>query len=439
MSLGGSLQKEDLILKVFNFIKEKKLIDPGDSVLASVSGGPDSVFLLFALKNLKEPLEIEKLGVLHINHLIRETAERDQAFVERLAKELSLEFICRKVDVKDRAKREGISLEEAGKLVREEIYQEIKGWDRIALGHTMDDQLETLIMRIFRGSSIKGLMGIPARRGKLIRPLLCLRKEEILKFLEGKGIDFMVDETNISREFLRNRIRLDLIPLLTRIFGTPYPAIKISEDMELIWSCMEDELKKFKGRFLFRIPDGISFYPLERLKKLPDPVKMALLEDLEEKGFSRGFKRGLFREFLKLLDVGKGEIRVGRKRIVVERDLVFVLDDGFKLRFKTWWSEEKDEPGYPFLKEDIPKVEVRRFRPGDRVYIRGLGRKKLKKLFQEKGIPRILRRELPVVTLESEIVWIPFVYRRDREIQGNPIYLNIEFPASLKMALHLLP
>ena len=439
MPSGGPLQKEDLILRVLNFIKEKKLIDPGESVLVSVSGGPDSVFLLLALKSLKEPLGIEKLGVLHINHLIRETAGRDQTFVERLAKELSLEFLCKRVDVKERAEREGISLEEAGKLVREEIYQEIKGWDRIALGHTMDDQLETLIMRIFRGSSIRGLMGIPVKRGRLIRPLLCLRKEEILKFLKEKGVDFVIDETNLSREFLRNKIRLDLVPLLARIFGNPYPAVKISEDMELVWHWMEEELGSFKKRFLFRIPKGISFYPLERLKKLPDPVKMAFLDELEEKRFSRGFKRGLFREFIKVLNTRKGEVKVGGKRIVVEKDLVFVLDEGFKLEFKTWWAREKGEVSHPFLEEDIPKVNIRKFRPGDRVYIKGLGRKKLKKLFQEKGIPKVLRRELPIVTLRGEIVWIPFVYRKDEETPENPIYLNIELPASLKVALRLLP
>jgi tRNA(Ile)-lysidine synthase len=190
------------------------------TVVVGLSGGADSVCLLLTLKEIVQDTDIS-LAAVHVNHGIRGSeAERDEEFSRQLCKKLDVEFICRHTDVPALAKREHLTEEEAGRKVRYGIFEEIakekekftgKGV-RIATAHHKNDRAETVLMNMFRGSSLQGLRGIMPVRGKIIRPLLCVTRSEIEDYLLHNGQTFMVDSTNMDSSYSRNFIRKEVLP-----------------------------------------------------------------------------------------------------------------------------------------------------------------------------------------------------------------------------------
>ena len=203
--------------RIFKTIEEYKMIHPGMRLLARVSGGADSVCLLYALKEYRKQVPFS-LKVIHVEHGIRgEESLGDARWVDGLCREW--EIPCRVVHCKVEkiAAEEKISLEEAGRKVRYEIFEkERKLWqgDRVAVAHNQGDQAETVLFRLARGSGLKGLGGIRPVQGRIIRPLLFLSREEIERILEERGIGWRTDRTNLETEYTRNRIRLEILPAL---------------------------------------------------------------------------------------------------------------------------------------------------------------------------------------------------------------------------------
>ncbi|MCH5252833.1 MAG: tRNA lysidine(34) synthetase TilS [Lachnospiraceae bacterium] len=205
--------------RLIDFNNRHHLFSRGDSIVIGVSGGADSVCLLRLLSEIKEEYELS-LSVLHVHHGIRGgEADRDAAFVENMAGCLGLPFSLVKKDVPEVAERMGLTLEEAGRRIRYEAFEEYlkkTGGNRIALAHHQDDLAETVLFHLFRGSGPRGLAGIPVKRGAIIRPLLFAGREEIESWLKEKGYDYCEDSTNASREYTRNKIRHELLPFATR-------------------------------------------------------------------------------------------------------------------------------------------------------------------------------------------------------------------------------
>ncbi|OQX52625.1 MAG: tRNA lysidine(34) synthetase TilS [Candidatus Omnitrophica bacterium 4484_213] len=210
--------------KVKNTIKKYNLFSENDKVIVAVSGGADSVALLFLLFSLKEEYNLE-LFVAHFNHQIRgEEAEADVLFVRRIAQQLTLPFIVKKRDVPAYAKRRKLSLEEAARDLRYKFLEEAakkKGATKIALGHNKDDQIETVLMRLLRGGGSQGLGGMSPKRiiangANIVRPLIETSRKEILDFLKQKKIKFREDSSNRETVYLRNRVRHRLLPYLER-------------------------------------------------------------------------------------------------------------------------------------------------------------------------------------------------------------------------------
>ena len=206
---------------VLDYIKKNNLINQNDKVLVAVSGGPDSICLLNILYNLKEKLKIE-ICVAHVNHLIREEAKGDAEFVKEFCRSKNIEFFYKEYNIKEIAKIEKISVEEAGRNARYEFFEEIakeSSINKIAIGHNKNDLVETLIMNILRGTGTQGLKGILNKNGMYIRPLLDISREKIEEYCEKNNLKPRIDLTNFENNYTRNKIRNIVIPYLKKEFN----------------------------------------------------------------------------------------------------------------------------------------------------------------------------------------------------------------------------
>ena len=208
-----------MLKKVENFIKAQGMLSPFDTIIVGVSGGADSVCLLTCLHRLREQYHL-KLYAVHVNHMLRGMeADEDEAFVRDLCKKLSVPLHCVREDVKSLAEHSGATLEEAGRNLRylsfEQECERVKA-HKIAVAHNLNDNAETVLFHLFRGTGLTGMTGIPKKRGQIIRPLLCVTRDEIEHFLGKEGISYRTDSTNLSNDYTRNKIRLSILPIATK-------------------------------------------------------------------------------------------------------------------------------------------------------------------------------------------------------------------------------
>lgn len=202
--------------KISNFIRTHELINHGQTVIVGLSGGPDSLFLLHVLCNLKKEYNLTLIAA-HLDHGWRKNSAEDVQFCKHVAEQLGVDFIAAHAAEIQLQKPIKGSLEEQGRALRRTFFKQIAAQHPhscIALGHHADDQQETFFIRLLRGSGVTGLAGIRPKDGIFIHPLLCCTKQEIIKELENNAIHFLIDPTNESEQFLRNRIRLNVIPAL---------------------------------------------------------------------------------------------------------------------------------------------------------------------------------------------------------------------------------
>ncbi|MBI5144745.1 MAG: tRNA lysidine(34) synthetase TilS [Candidatus Omnitrophica bacterium] len=213
-----------LLNKFLNTIKRYRLIDKGEVIVIGVSGGPDSLALLYLLQSLKRKWKL-KLHLAHLDHMLRKDSHKDREFVEKLAEKLRLPFTGAQINVKELASQGG-SLEEIARNARLGFLFKVAGDTRskkIALGHNLDDQAETVLMRILRGSGLYGLSAILPKRDirgyQIIRPLIEISRRGIESFLKKKKIKPLRDASNLKDIYFRNRIRNRLLPLLEKEYN----------------------------------------------------------------------------------------------------------------------------------------------------------------------------------------------------------------------------
>ncbi len=203
--------------KILGFIKQNQLVKAGDTVICGLSGGADSVCLLLAMCELSDKLGIN-VEALHVNHCIRGAeSDRDEDFCRQLCQRLGVDFRAFSCDVPAYSEKAGLSHEEAARKLRYGIFHDNSSGKLIATAHNANDNLETSVLNLARGTGLKGLTGIPVRRGNIIRPLLTVSRSEIEAFLSDKDQEFMTDSTNLSDDYTRNKIRHRIIPLLEEI------------------------------------------------------------------------------------------------------------------------------------------------------------------------------------------------------------------------------
>lgn len=200
--------------KVFSYMERHRMIVPGDKIIAGVSGGADSVCLLFLLLEYCRRVPVS-LCAVHVNHCIRADSGQDAQFVESLCRELGIPFYLAREDVRGLAAREKLSEEDAGRIARYRAFRraaEEMGGTKIAVAHNMGDNAETMLFHLFRGSGLKGLCGIAPVRDNVIHPLLCLERREVEAYLAERGISWRTDSTNGEDHYRRNRIRHHILP-----------------------------------------------------------------------------------------------------------------------------------------------------------------------------------------------------------------------------------
>lgn len=202
-----------------NTIKENNLINEGDKIVIGVSGGSDSITLLYLLNKYKEKFKI-KLYVCHINHKIREDSTIDEQYVENMCEKMNVPFYKKRVQVEQIAKENKMGTEEAGRIIRYEFFKEIakkENANKIAIAHNMNDNAETMLLNLIRGTGLLGLEGITPKENNIIRPLINSKKTDINNFCKENNIEYKIDSTNKQNIYRRNIIRNEVIPKLEEI------------------------------------------------------------------------------------------------------------------------------------------------------------------------------------------------------------------------------
>jgi tRNA(Ile)-lysidine synthase len=221
--------------RVLRTVRRHRMIPDGGRVLIALSGGPDSVALALLMREIAAPAPLALAGLVHVNHGLRERASVDEAFCGQLAAELAVPFKAEHVDVRALARERRLSLEDAGRKARYAIFERVRvelGADVVATGHSRDDQAETFLLRLIRGSGLRGLAGIYPVAGRVVRPLIDVSRADLRQYLADRAQPFCEDETNLDREIPRNRVRHELLPYLARAFS-PGIAEVLAREAEL--------------------------------------------------------------------------------------------------------------------------------------------------------------------------------------------------------------
>lgn len=458
-------------------IDKHRMLSPGQRILAAVSGGPDSVAMLYLLYDLHEELELT-IEVAHLQHGIRgEEAIEDAAFVARLAERLGLICHIKEIDLPQLKIASGkTSLEEVGRLERYRFFAETAqrhGLNAVATAHTADDQAETLVMRLFRGAGRTGLRGIapvgqlsigvdrPCASVMLIRPLIDAYRKEVMEFIEQRKLSYRNDSSNKDLFFLRNWIRLKLMPQVSEKFGDSLAARLCAQAHVLREE--EDYLADLTRQQLAHVSDGKKLN-----RKLFLNVNKAVQRRMirlwieQRRGHLRGLGFDHVEAALSLIAAGPPQGRLAfpggwqlareYESITFERDRPNIISRCYSYRFKPGMALAVREAGIMIDSDLIDAVPerlpdnfmeavfdvglltgnllVRNFRNGDRFRPLGMeGHKKVKDLFIAKQLPLRTRASLPLLVMDDEVLWIPGYGRSDFALIGSATQISLHLKA----------
>ena len=432
--------------KIFGTIEKYQMIVPGMHVIAGISGGADSVCLLYILTQYRKKIPFE-ITAVHVEHGIRGQESLDDAeYTEKLCRSLGVE--CRTVFIKAEtvAQEHGLSVEEAGRMERYRIFEEIrreKQADRIAVAHNQNDQAETVLWNLVRGSGLKGLGGIRPVRDRVIRPLLFTDRTEIEEILKGAGIDWRTDRTNLETEYTRNRIRLALLPQMENELNSQ--AVRHMAEAAQRLQELQSYLERMRDRAAqtcIRQENGEQILMLEPCKQEDPLVIRELLRLLLERCGGLKDTGAIHIEILEQLmqkDCGRkqdlpggvcavredGILRIYRKKepeVIPETEVKIpvpgtVSCDGWLIT--TELLENSPEIQKQILEENLYTkwlsydtincgVHFRTRKTGDYLAVNEQGgRKKLKDYFIDQKIPARQRDQIRLFADGSHILWVP--------------------------------
>ncbi len=434
---------QKILKQVTSTARKYAMFSPGDMVLVAVSGGADSVSLLDILYEVRTEMDI-RLGIAHFNHGLRPGEDEKEAeFVRGLSESYGVRLYEGNAS---KSLREATSLEETARKERyrflEQAAREAEA-DKIALGHTMNDQAETVMIRLLRGSGPPGLSGIPPKRGdRIVRPLIEITRGEILAYLHEKGLNWMEDPSNRDPRFLRNRIRHQLLPLLQQYQPDLIPLLSRTAEIfrqdeewmsEEARGWMEKNVRESSlGGLEVRIHDlhglapalqtrvvramvketagglrRISAKHISAIRALLDssrpqamvtlPGGVLVLKQYQSLRITRSWDQEVPGFLLEIQGPGSFKLEALESMVVVEE----VEPTDVSLEKAPSWQAffDAEKVKYPIL--------IRTFRPGDRFEPLGLGgTKKLKDFFIDQKVPASLRRLIPIFETQEKIMWV---------------------------------
>ncbi len=421
----------------------KNLIEPGETVLAAISGGPDSMAMLNCLVFLRKDLEF-KLLIAHVNHGVRgEYAKRDQEFVEGVAKDYKIPYFTKNVDMVAYGKELHISSEEAGRILRYGFFRKVLsdyGGGKIAVAHNKNDQAETILYRIIRGTGLDGLKSMEFIKEDIIRPLLNISRKEIEDYIEQKNIKFVVDHTNLETDYTRNKIRLELLPYIKENFNpniidSLYRLTGIATgEIQII-----EQITTEKYNLIVKNTTESSIIFNGALFKLEsNPIRKRLIRKAIKNisGDLHGIEEIHINDIIKLFQEAKTgksiDISKGLRGRVSYSDFIIELINNANTKLETkkleigenilgeWgiilWLELISKDRINFKNDDIKYIDydkvsgdlwIRQRKPGDKFSPLGLrGTKKLKDYMIDKKIPQDKRNFTPLFCDNSEIIWV---------------------------------
>ncbi len=435
--------------KVLDIIKRYDLIEDKDNILVGLSGGPDSMALLFVLLEIREDIDFN-IFIAHVNHGVRgEEALEDEKFVEGIAKELNLPYFSKTVNMNEYAKENKMSSEEAGRELRYKFFREVLskiGGGKIAVAHNKNDQAETLLMRFFRGTGLEGLKGMEYKKEDIIRPLLGIERKEIENYLKERRIEYRIDRTNLEPIYGRNKIRLNLIPYIEENYN---PNIidtlwRMSEIIALDNDFIEDQCKEIFDNVVKErrnnsiILDGSIFVNQHR------SIQYRIVRNclLEINGHLQGFTYKHISDVVSLfLERGTGktihltnniiaktsynDFIIGRENEEDCEDFIYQLELNsctyvndlglvFNIKVQPTHKVERERIinkngliEYFDYDKVIGNIYVRNRRIGDRFRPFGMkGTKKIKDYFIDEKIPKEMRDKIPLVVDDKNIIWV---------------------------------
>ena len=439
-----------MIDKVKQFIIDNELIQNNDKILIALSGGPDSVCLLSILYELKEKFNI-KLAAAHVNHMLRgEEADKDEEYAKELCNKLNIEFYSKKIDIDKIANEKNISHEMAGRDERYKFFFElskVNGYNKIAVAHNSNDQAETIIMNIMRGSGIEGLCGIRSKRENgIIRPILCLSRKEIEEYCEKYNLNPRIDKTNLENIYRRNKVRLDILPYMKENFNKDI--INTINRMAKLIQVDNDFLEKESNNYydLYCLKDKSKLIISKEAFKLDKAILTRIIKK-SFMNFSNKFNNFEMKHIYELILLAKNETN---KRIYLPNDIIAlnvygdihlkkkndkkIINKGIDQEIiieKADLNGKSIEYGdyivgfnvinnknniefsnnvlikyldYDKIKE---KLIIRKRKDGDRIVPLGMkGSKKIKDIFIDLKVPLDQRDEIPILCFDNEIAWV---------------------------------
>ena len=426
----------DLYLNVKKVIQDNHMIAAGDHVVLGLSGGADSVCLTLCLARLRTSLTY-RLSAVHVHHGIRgEEADRDAAFARKLCERLGIPFELCFVDVPSYVREHGSSWEEAGRILRYRMLDDVCARDGaiLALAHHMDDQAETVLMNLCRGTGIRGLGGIPAVHGNRIRPLLFVRRSEITAWLQQAGQDWIEDGSNASDEYTRNRIRRELVPWMTEkvnVRSVEHISSLAAQVRELD-DYLESEAQRLMQSCIFRDGEDLLVSKVT-LRGLPTALRGRILQRSAE--MCAGAARDITSRHLEALDhlvlgdAGRkldlpyGLAVYGEKDVLrfcrKQKDNGNIGKAGHADLSSVWTirTEIFDYSGQKIPENKYTKwfdyakikgtVQIRARKSGDRFALAGGGHKEVRRWMIDEGIPAGQRDQIPLlVDAEDHVLWI---------------------------------
>ena len=438
-----SIMKEwsELAQKVHQYITEEQLLNKGDGILVALSGGRDSVALLYILHELSQAWKWTLIAA-HVNHGLRPGDDLSESMLCRhIAHDLELELLEEKLSIP----QDG-NLEQTARDLRYDCLQkwaDEKKCRAIATGHHLDDQAETVLYRILKGSGLYGLTGIHVSRDKIRRPLLNISREEISTYCHTRGLVYAEDHSNRDENFIRNRIRYSVIPYLKKN-GFPQVTLHLSRLAES--AAMSRKILKsyLQGELELLITENSSGYQMDRLRwKSYDSDKQYLLMSeffLVYEPVSHHISRESIRRlvyFLNSAEKGNSHIIVENLTWVVDKDSIQITSKsekgkkqiwvpGTMVQWMPWIKLEWDNPPTPeqwdtssfeeFFTDDLIhiKVYIQEWSCGDRMDPMGKSKHLVSDLLKDAGVPAVIRPHYPVVRTDDDIIWIPGIRRSNK-------------------------